>query len=655
MDNLNQSGAAPISSISDNDQSNQTVFDYPKVKQQLDILISEWESGGSIPEQESANTILNLFGEQRLAKIRRELRRDPIDVNTRRKAGELEPDENYIPQHVIDQHIFEEKPSQIGFIEQPDRLLVFKDLTDPNTPTGDIEEEFTNHMRYEGWLIPWHRAFDATDLHGGCCLEVVLDETKPFYSRLEYIRREDLIFPSEATDLQGCEYIMRRYWYMPFELEGFVKKFGFSEKEVADLCKDQKDRHKRIAVFKVYHKRDGIVYQFWYTIRGQTFLKDPEVYESGVFDLQECFQYSQMAAIVAQTAGAAMLDALPQPQSIPATDYPIFFLPYEVIEDDRLLASKGLAFRDKSDQEALTQLWTNIINASTRASQVYASYKQDPAGQVGLQDNAKISPNTINSRQVEFWSFPMPPPALIDVAQRYGSVAAAKSSRVDFAVNNRDDSGKTATEIQAASKQSSSLVSVGLSGQSKTIVDIYVLSWKIGISQVLLGNITTFSIPADRLLHTYRFGSAGDVDIRKREDKKQVIRETFQYVAGTPIGNKFMIYLIETFFPERAKEWVPMLQAGDPTQMIAMCIQLFEALLADPRFASIMKPEEHLQLQNAVNQMKAYVSTYTGGSPTGGPVSNRPQPMGEPPNNEIANNLPKEQVGKASGAVGDAG
>ena len=119
------------------DQS-EVVFDFVKVKKQVDQLISDWKAvvntgGVSITDTGSTlgATSDQFKGEEVTSRIRRELRRDNRDLPMMRARGEISPDENYIPQRVIDQQISQEKPSQIAFIEQPERVLVFKDLTDP--------------------------------------------------------------------------------------------------------------------------------------------------------------------------------------------------------------------------------------------------------------------------------------------------------------------------------------------------------------------------------------------------------------------------------------------------------------------------------------------------------------------------------------------
>ena len=170
----------------------EVVFDFVKVKKQVDQLISDWKAvvntgGVSITDTGSTlgATSDQFKGEEVTSRIRRELRRDNRDLPMMRARGEISPDENYIPQRVIDQQISQEKPSQIAFIEQPERVLIFKDLTDPEAPTESIERTFTDHARFPGWTIPWHRGFDAVDLHGGVCFEVKINPDKPGYFEIE--------------------------------------------------------------------------------------------------------------------------------------------------------------------------------------------------------------------------------------------------------------------------------------------------------------------------------------------------------------------------------------------------------------------------------------------------------------------------------------
>ena len=640
------------------DQS-EVVFDFTKVKKQVDQLISDWKAvvntgGVSITDTGSTlgATSDQFKGEEVTSRIRRELRRDNRDLPMMRARGEISPDENYIPQRVIDQQISQEKPSQIAFIEQPERVLIFKDLTDPEAPTESIERTFTDHARFPGWTIPWHRGFDAVDLHGGVCFEVKINPDKPGYFEIEYIRREDLIFATEATDIQANEYIARRYRYMPFEVEAFVKKYNFKPEAVAEVLKNlEEKRHQKIEIFKCYCKRDSVVYIFWYSTQCQTsFLKDPEPYTLGLVDPNAAQQYLDSVTMYQKLGAAAQagdqtaaiatsLTPPPElPTGLPEENYPIFFMPYEVIEDDRLLASKGLAFRYKSDQEILTQLWTSLLNAAGRAANIYASYANNPNDQGGLK-NEKLIPNTVMGREAKFWNFPFPSADLLATATQYGSQVAAKSSAVDYAVNARDDSRKTAREIEAAQQQASNQKGVNLSGQSLTVLHIYELCWKIFRNYALLGLIKTANVDRDTLLHKYSLAAAGDSDVMRREARKQVIRETMQYVVNTPVANAFMVYLIKTFFPEEAKAWVPIVEAGDPANLINGALSILQTVPRDS-----LSSLQSSQLDQFCAQLNQYLAT------RGGSVPNRAPNVAATSANTTPNNLPKEQGGSSSGA-----
>jgi hypothetical protein len=636
-------------------------FNYSEVKDHLNRLLEDWRSvittGGStvVNNNFSAiNTTDQFKGEGVLSYVRRELRRDNRDLPTMRIRGEASADDNYIPQRLIDRAITQEKPAQLGFLEQPDRLLIFKDLSAPEQPTEDIERAFTDHMRYPGWTIPWHRAFDGMDLHGGVALEVIVDTTKPLYAAVEYIRREDLIFPVEATDIQACEFIMRRYRHMPFELERFVKEYGFNETAVKQILGDSKSkRHQKIEIFKCYCKKEGLVYVFWYSEKSENnFLKDPEPYNLGIRDPGEIEQYTDSVnqySTMQEAISTGMIPVMGQQQSVPPQpppalpmeNYPIFWLPFEVVEDDRLLASKGMAFRYKADQEAATELWTSAINAANRASKVYASYENDPLNQTGISPSDKLIPNTITARKVAFWNFPFPDSGLLAIIQAFSNNVAAGASQVDYAVSARPDR-KTAEEVRSATSQAAQVKSVGVSGQSLTILAVYKLCWEVGRSFILMGEIPTFPIPKERLLHKFVVASAGDSDVLRRDQRRQIIRETFQYLAGTPIGNQFLIYLINTFFPEQAKLWNPILEAQDPLQLIQVAMQLLSSI---PR--GTLLPEQSSQLDQILGLFNDYISKRTAGQ--GGVSAGAPQ-LAEPSTNTVANNLPQEQGGSASGA-----
>lgn len=606
-----------------------SLLDFEKTKFCLNSLLGEWDSK-----------------ETEVTKLRREVRRKVVDVEKLRLAGELEEDETFIPQRLVDSRIRQEKPAQMAFLEQPDRLLVFSDITDPLYPTEPLERAFTQFMRYEGWTHAWTRAFDGCNLHGGVCLEVRYDESKPLHCAIEYIRREDLIFSTEANSIQGNEHILRRYKYMPFELEGFVEKYGFSNEAIVELLGDSKDnkRNERIEVFKVFSKKDGVVLVSWFAPKCSKWLREPTPLDLGIWDLGELSAYHQARAAFIASPLSPIPPSLPSPLAI--TDYPIFFLPYELIEDDLLLSSKGRAFRDAPDQEALTKLWTSLVNAAIKASKVYAAYANSTIPDSGLSENTPLAPNTIMPKEVKYWAPPFPDARLVQVAQTYANTSAANSTRVDWAVQNRQDSGKTATEITASRQQAMAEAQSAISSQSLTFLNVYSLCWKIGQSQILAGLISGFPISPQDVARPYRLATAGDVDLTTREAKKQIIRETFQYIAGTPIASAFLSYMVETYFPERSKEWVPMLMSGDPLELISNAGTILQNI---PREG--LTPLQAQQLDQFTNLLSQYVQSRTS---NGGSAPTNDGMAGTSPD-AVANNQPQEIAGGASGTSDRAG
>jgi len=114
-------------------------------------------------------------------------------------------------------------------------------------------------------------------------------------------------------------------------------------------------------------------------------------------------------------------------------------------------------------------------------------------------------------------------------------------------------------------------------------------------------------------------------------------------VQGTPIGNQFLIYLVNTFFPEQAKKWVPVLESQDPLQLIQAAAGILSSVPRDS-----LTPTQNAQLEQIIGLFQGYISTRTGSSnvPGGAPQ------LAESSDNPVANNLPKAQGGAASGASG---
>jgi len=521
-------------------------------------LVSEWESG-----------------EQPATKLRRDLRRFDVNVQEKRAAKEISADETYIPIRSIDASIRREKPPLLAYLQQSRRLLLFQDALNPDVHAEDLEIAFSRWMRYEGWDIPWTQAIDAVCLHGGVTLEVRFDPNKPLQCAIEYIPREDLIFPKGTKgSLQACERIVRRFEYYPWQLEHFVESMGFDKAQVDLLTRDKKEsqRNDLVTVWRVFRKKDNIIWVYWDSDKCSSYLRPP----------------------------LALFNGMGSPEE----EYPLFFFPTEVIEDETLLNVKGCAQRFLPDQEAQTALWTSMVNGTTRASHVYASLKNQATGELNtVSETSELKPDVILGREVDFWNYPYPDPITLQVAQGLAVEKQSETGQVNFAVSNRKDSRKTAEEIRAAQAQQSLISSVPTAALATVILRVYSACWRIAQFNIAIGNIQGFPVPMDRVQKPYLLSPAGDVDWIQRQEKKALVKEFLQLSQGSSLQNVLFRFAIQLFFPEEATQFLAALNAPDSNGLIQA---LASALASAPR--EQLSPEDNANLDRLLAAAQQFVT-----------------------------------------------
>jgi hypothetical protein len=350
-------------------------FDYSKEKTRIDQLIGQWSE------------------EKDHIKFRRESRKKEINVTEEQQKGTIPANGTFIARRIIDRNIRLEKPELVAYLEQTPRTVLFKSLSQPTVDTVPLADWFTLGVRYRGWAEAWHRTIDSTCLHGCGWIELRYDMEKPFNISLEYTPREYLIFPAKLRkSLQKCERILRCYEYLPNELEDAVEAYGFNRQVVNSLCESQKEakREDPIKVYKVFTKKDGVVYVSWYADQGKedTWLKSPEPLTFGLPGADDKLQ--------------------------PVGFFPFVAYLYEFIEEEEFLQVKGRAAKDLADQDALSQLWTGVVNGTTTASEIQASYVNDPANPAG-QENTVIKGGIISNREVKHWQAAYPDPFILQL------------------------------------------------------------------------------------------------------------------------------------------------------------------------------------------------------------------------------------------------
>ena len=538
--------------------------------------------------------------EEPKCKLRRELRRADADLDELRRTGKLSADETFIPQRIIDRRIKEEIPTLLRIVTQAQRFLVLKSKT--GRQTANIEKAFTSAMKYPGWEIPWVRLFDSVLLHGGAAIEVIFDPAKPGNCTLEYIRREDFIFPVEARNLHMCEMVARRYVYPIFKFESFVRDYGFSEKIVKEITQGREEtpasRSETINVYKVYRRTsEGHIEMFWYAENATDYLREPEPLSLGIID----FDRMRESSII---------------QERKLTDFPVFWMPYEVIEDDSLLSSKGRAFRDAPDQEALTQLWTALINASIKASGIFGSLENTfNASGLALGETTKLEKDKIHPSKVNFFSVQFPTGDLLMTAMRYGIVSASTSGRIDVAVANRPDSRKTAREISEITELQSQINNMTSTAQMPVLLNVYKLCFEIYRSSLL------FELPPnltlEDVLDDYEVEHSGSFELIEREQRKSTIVSMLPYLGNTQLATVVLQYLVEQYFPDKYKEWNAILQDKDPVVLLSAVAPVLQATM------QLVPQDSKVQLQSLLNEIQAYLQR-RGAAPV--------LPMGESPN-----------------------
>jgi len=554
--------------------------------------------------QKRANSIIAGWrgDEMEKIRIRRDARKNVINVNQLRQDNKILSDETQIPDRTIDYNVRTQKAQYVQYLEGSRRNLIFG--VHPSFPLDErdevskLEDNFTQGMRYNRWKSPWFKCFDSTCLHGANFVEVIFDPSKPFNCAVDYIRREDLQFPENLTNIQSAELILRRYKSTMTEIEGMAKAFGFnlagvqSLKQISDGMSSTDER--MYEIYKAYYKQSGIVWTAWYSEQfGQEWLSTPKKLDLGIKDLDKA------ALEVMTSQGTNPSQVIPQlAQTKDITFYPVFALKYDEVEDEVILNVPGRAALDLQTQEAITHLFSANVNGNVRASGLYASPVPSNDG-VPPTDRviATLQHGKVVDRPLSFFQMDYPSPGLLTAIQALRVSNQSQMGQTDFAALTRQDTEKTATEIQAAQAQKASLSSMQVNLLATVITDVYSLCWEIARWQTMLGLCRGPLVPPGQdpaltiklLNYPYVFSAAGDVEVIQRAEKKQSLREIWQIMKDTPAAQSVLEYILELYFPDEADNWINDLKA--PTnQVIEALVGIITTAIQEQRLQ--VSPDE---------------------------------------------------------------
>ena len=381
-----------LTSIPEQPQDQDRLSNYATFEIQFQRLCQDWT-------QELMRT-----REQRM------LRFIEIDVDAMRKNGVIKTDETILPIRVADQNIRREQPAYVAFFTQSRRSLIFRrQRTDLERAVSTgveerLEEAFTQGMRYPGWELPIYAATDGAQTHGWDCVEVTYDSTKPLSVALEHVGHDKLLFPTNALDIQFCEFIARGYDVTRQQLLDYVRDFDFDEQQVMRLVESDKGTGYRTTrmyrIWKVMFREDGIIKVAWRCDIPQNtrntpvaggmadnWLKAPMPLYLGRERMVpvQVPQAPVMEQVVDPITNEVTVVAIPQPpltvmqpQALHEVEYPVYLLRYHQTENQQIFSTRGRVFLDKYDQEAQTAIASGFVNKLMRSTNVYGAVNSDP-------------------------------------------------------------------------------------------------------------------------------------------------------------------------------------------------------------------------------------------------------------------------------------
>lgn len=582
------------------------LFNFDKESKAIKDLISQFDS------------------EKSKVKMRREIRENRKNVLEEREKGTILEDETIIPDRTVNTNIKRSKTNYINFVTQSKRTLIITEMARPKISIDSLETWFTRGMRFPRWKAPWNRLIDSFHVHGGSGMEVMFDDSKPHHVTLEYIPRDSLIFPLKCCDLQACPRILRAYEITTLQLEEFAEKYAFNPDIVTKLQERFKEQHdKTFKVYRVLMKKQGAVYNAWYTQDDNptSWLREPQLHDLGLFNFDPEVITAPVALI--DPMGLPVFDQMGAPVQVPLcfspmwdqvkvefsaplplNRYPIVWVEMEETENEELLASQGRVALDVHVQEAMTSLWTDTVNATHRASQFYPSAEEEPGNDGQLKELGKMRHGYIMNRKLSVFQPNWPNNIALSVLQGLKMGKTEEAGQQDFASMARKDANKTATEMKLALESSESLKISDLDIFSSAYLEIYSIAFQVACHQALFGLISAPQHP-ELLIGNYNIQSAGDVEVVKRAEDKENAKEFFNIVQGTPAAEKILIFLIERFFPDQADEWIQALSQPDKDQVILMLVNILKTIPID----ELQLSDEHkLALRNVIATASSMVA-----------------------------------------------
>jgi hypothetical protein len=535
--------------------------------------------------------LLNVIGTlESTASENRNSRKLNIDIDAERSGGHLDEDEFLVPAHIIDTNIRREQSKYVAYVTGSRRSAIFTSITEPTAATGELERDFTDKTRYSGWQVPLFKIIDGMQLHGYSVAEVQFDEDMPGHFAIEAVNYEDFGFPEDTRDIQACEMLVHRHYFTAIQLLDMVEVDDFNEDIVDRLVDDHGQAPEVESLYqveKVLFKHDNKVHVAWScNAKCDDWLRDPRPLYLGRRD------------------GETLQDE---------TQYPYVVFPYNIQEDSAVQNATGRAFADRTTQETITSLMSSFVTAHRRAANFYFAKDNEDPNNTNVQTSVRFQNGALIDANIKQFQLKPPDTSMISAIQSLMSQNAQEQSQINYAAMNRQDSRKTATEIQAASNEAQMLSSTQVSLFSIALKDVYEWCWRIYQSRVIAGVIRPSASLDMYLNHEFNIKPAGDVDVIERQEKSQKMMQAWGVVSQTALAPVFLQNMMRLMFPDEGESYAEMLQTGnEKDQLLQQLMQIINSLIIDPQTGQLN--EEAQDFAPQIKMLQAKVTDILGQS-----------------------------------------
>ena len=557
----------------------------------------------------------------------RKLRYADVDVEGERSSSKLAPDELYIPQHIIDSNIRREQSSYVQYVVQSPRAVIMEDLDTFGADTSLIEKDVTKKLRYDGYQLSMFACIDGMQQTGYGVMEVVLDTSKPGELAHEFVQRGDFAVVSDTKDIQEAELVGRNYYFTKTDLLKMClppeqKGRGFNQEQVVKVVEseptnnasnnpDPKDKSLHI-IQKVMFRVNGVVMVAWTNEeKCDDWIREPRPLFIGRRELG-----------VDPMSGQPVVDPMtnvPVSQDKYEVNYPYILFPYLISENNTISQLRGRVFLDQDTQEAASSLLSSFVTAHRRAAGLYFSKEvEDPNDDALMQKNVFFKTGALINSKIKQFQLQAPGSDLLAGLQSLVTANQQQTGQVNFAAMNRQDSRKTATEIQASSQESQALSTVQVVLFSNSLRNLYSVMLDVIKSRILAGLIKVEPQLMQMYARRYAIKPSGDVDVIERQQIVAAMQNAWPVMQGTPAAMAFLSDMLMKMFPEFAPKYLQIFQQAQiaaQQQQQSMQQAIAQGLVELAKHPEYFSPEGQKEALPNVQKAAAAIMQQSGQQP----------------------------------------